>query len=182
MPTRPQWVAARSGDDNVTTPADAGPEPEPVPAVVGQLWATTDVNIRAGPSAGHDRIGSLDDDRFFVAGTPEVVADAIERWLDEDGIDGINLRQYLSFETARDFIDLVVPELRRRGRFRERYEPGETLRERLFGQGHTRLPADHTAARYRDPAALGQPVAPLRFTTPHEPAPLRALANAGVQS
>ena len=42
------------------TPADAGPEPEPVPAVVGQLWATTDVNIRSGPSAGHDRIGSLE--------------------------------------------------------------------------------------------------------------------------
>ena len=39
------------------------------------------------------------------------------RALDEDGIDGINLRQYLSFETARDFIELVVPELRRRGRF-----------------------------------------------------------------
>jgi len=40
------------------TPADAGPEP--VPAVVGQLWATTDVNIRSGPSAGHHRIGSLE--------------------------------------------------------------------------------------------------------------------------
>jgi uncharacterized protein YraI len=42
------------------TPADAAPEPEPVPAVVGQLWATTDVNIRSGPSAGHDRVGSLE--------------------------------------------------------------------------------------------------------------------------
>jgi uncharacterized protein YraI len=41
------------------TPADVGPKPEPVPPVVGQLWATTDVNIRSGPSAGHDRIGSL---------------------------------------------------------------------------------------------------------------------------
>jgi len=41
------------------TPADVGRRPEPVPAVVGQLWATTDVNIRSGPSAGHVRIGSL---------------------------------------------------------------------------------------------------------------------------
>jgi uncharacterized protein YraI len=40
------------------TSADEGPKP--VPAVVGQLWVTTDVNIRSGPSAGHDRIGSLD--------------------------------------------------------------------------------------------------------------------------
>ena len=58
-------------------------------------------------------------DRFFVAGTPTVVADEIERWLDEDGIDGINLRQYHSFDTARDFAELVVPELRRRGRLPE---------------------------------------------------------------
>src|SRR5690606_20920182 len=41
--------------------------------------------------------------RYFVAGTPTVVADEIERWLDEDGVDGINLRQYHSFDTARDF-------------------------------------------------------------------------------
>ncbi|WP_426217843.1 LLM class flavin-dependent oxidoreductase [Pseudomonas sp. DWRC2-2] len=109
------------------------------------------------------RFGGLKEDRYFVAGTPTAVADEIERWLDVDGIDGINLRQYLSFETARDFIDLVVPELRRRGRFRERYTPGETLRERLFGPGNSRLPADHPAARYRDPAALIQSLEPLRF-------------------
>ena len=58
---------------------------------------------------------------FFAAGTPTAVADEIERWLDEVGIDGINLRQYHSFDTARDFVDLVVPELRRRGRLRESY-------------------------------------------------------------
>jgi hypothetical protein len=40
------------------TSADKGPKP--VPAVVGQLWVTTDVNIRSGPSADHDRIGSLE--------------------------------------------------------------------------------------------------------------------------
>ncbi|MHC8381022.1 hypothetical protein [Pseudomonas sp. LB3P14] len=67
------------------------------------------------------QFGGFNRERFFVAGTPSVVADEIEKWLDEDGIDGINLRQYLSFETARDFIELVTPELRRRGRFRETY-------------------------------------------------------------
>lgn len=110
-----------------------------------------------------DRIGSLDQDFFFVAGTPAVVCDEIEKWLDEDGIDGINLRQFLSFETARDFIDLVIPELRRRGRFRQAYEPGETLRERLFGNGGARLPDEHFATRYRDAQALKQPAVPLRF-------------------
>jgi len=89
-----------------------------------------------------------------VAGTPKVVADAIETWLDEGGIDGINLRQFLTPGTAEDFIELVVPELRRRGRYREGYADGETLRERLFGAGHARLLPDHPGTRYRDPAQL----------------------------
>ena len=110
-----------------------------------------------------DWAASLHEDRFFVAGLPDVVADQIEIWLDQDGIDGINLRQYLSFETVRDFIELVVPELRRRGRFRTSYTDGETLRERLFGAGHARLPSTHFAARYRDPAMLRAPAEPLRF-------------------
>jgi len=76
------------------------------------------------------------------------VVDEIERWLDEEGIDGINLRQYHSFDTLRDFVELIVPELRRRGRVREAYVPGETLRERLTGGG-PRLPETHPAAAYR---------------------------------
>jgi FMN-dependent oxidoreductase (nitrilotriacetate monooxygenase family) len=103
--------------------------------------------------------------RHFVAGTPSTVADTIEKWLDEDDIDGINLVQYLSFDTARDFIELVIPELRRRGRFRQSYRDGETLRERLFGRGSSRLPASHFGSRYRDPRALEQPAAPLKLPT-----------------
>jgi hypothetical protein len=92
-----------------------------------------------------------DKNQFFVAGTPEVVADEIERWLDEVGVDGINLRQYHSFETVRDFAELVTPVLRRRGRLREADAPvtGDgTLREHIFGHG-ARLPDTHPAARYR---------------------------------
>jgi len=110
-----------------------------------------------------DQLGSINYGRYFVAGTPNVVADAIERWLDEDDLDGINLVQYHSFDTARDFIEYVVPELRRRGRFREAYRDGETLRERFFGSGHARLPDYHFGARYRDPAALLAPAQPLAF-------------------
>jgi len=85
------------------------------------------------------------EDRYFVVGTPGVVADEIERWLDEDGIDGINLRQYHSFDTLRDVAELVVPELRRRGRLRDEDE-ASTLRERLFGAGPY-LPDTHPARR-----------------------------------
>jgi FMN-dependent oxidoreductase (nitrilotriacetate monooxygenase family) len=99
--------------------------------------------------------------RFHVVGTPKVVADAIERWLDEDGIDGINLRQYHSFGTAQDFAELVVPELRRRGRLFERGDRPLALRERLFGEGNARLPDRHFAARYRGGANLDAPRQPL---------------------
>ncbi|WP_207453391.1 LLM class flavin-dependent oxidoreductase [Desertivibrio insolitus] len=95
--------------------------------------------------------------RFFVAGTPQVVADEIERWLDEDGVDGINLRQYHSFGTAQDFAELVVPELRRRGRLPEDGGEPTTLRQRLFGRGD-RLPANHIATRYRGGAHFDEPV------------------------
>jgi len=40
-----------------------------------------------------------------------------------------------------------VPELQRRGRYKQAYRPG-TLREKLFGRG-PRLPVSHPAARVR---------------------------------
>jgi FMN-dependent oxidoreductase (nitrilotriacetate monooxygenase family) len=108
-------------------------------------------NTPVGRKGAHETIGDLLDavdeawqDRFFVAGTPEVVADAIEHWLDVDGIDGINLRQYHSFDTVRDFAELVSPILRERGRLPQREG---TLRRRLSGTD--RLPDSHPAARYR---------------------------------
>ncbi|GAA1536594.1 FMN-dependent oxidoreductase (nitrilotriacetate monooxygenase family) [Microbacterium ginsengiterrae] len=98
-----------------------------------------------------DRITAGREGRFFVAGSPTTVADEIERWLDEDGIDGINLRQYHTFGTLTDFAELVVPELRRRGRLPSADEVRDdrrTLRERLLGEG-PRLPDRHPGAQYR---------------------------------
>jgi alkanesulfonate monooxygenase SsuD/methylene tetrahydromethanopterin reductase-like flavin-dependent oxidoreductase (luciferase family) len=102
-----------------------------------------------------DRIGALSRP-FSVAGTPAAVADRLEEWVDQAGVDGFNLIQYLTPGSARDMIELVIPELRRRGRYRASYDddPGPTLRERLFGPGQARLKPTHPGARYRDPAAL----------------------------
>ncbi len=52
------------------------------------------------------------------------------------------------------FIDLVMPELRRRGLLKTIDRTGLTLREQFFGAGQTRLPREHPGARYRSTPAL----------------------------
>jgi alkanesulfonate monooxygenase SsuD/methylene tetrahydromethanopterin reductase-like flavin-dependent oxidoreductase (luciferase family) len=81
-----------------------------------------------------------------IVGEPARVAGEIERWVDETGIDGINLVPIYQPGSFTEFIELVVPELQRRGRMRTSYD-GATLRENLFGAGHRRLLPDHPAYR-----------------------------------
>lgn len=66
-----------------------------------------------------------------IVGDPVQVATRLEQIADYAHLDGFNLSQDVSFESARDFIELAVPELRRRGLARSSYREGETLRERL---------------------------------------------------
>ena len=99
-----------------------------------------------------DSIGALNRP-FSVAGTPDVVADRLVEWVDTTGVDGFNVIQHLTPGTAQDVIELVIPELRRRGRFRHAYDddgPGTTLRERLFGTGQARLKPTHPGAAFRN--------------------------------
>ena len=63
-------------------------------------------------------------------------------------MDGFNLAYAVVPETFADFVDLVAPELQRRGRYKRDCAPG-TLREKLYGRGRARLGADHPAARFR---------------------------------
>jgi len=83
-----------------------------------------------------------------IVGTPGQVADDMELWIEEAGIDGFNLSNGFRFQTMEDFVDMVVPELQRRGAFKRDYAPG-TLREKLRGKPGARLPASHPAASYR---------------------------------
>lgn len=63
-------------------------------------------------------------------GTPSAIADQMEEWLLADACDGFNIMFSHLPGGLDDFVDLVVPELQRRRRFRTRYE-GTTLRENL---------------------------------------------------
>ena len=88
-----------------------------------------------------------------VAGTPDQVADALEAWVDETGVDGFNLAYALMPGTFVDIVDHLVPELQRRGRYKRAYREG-TLRRKLFGSD--RLEAPHLGTVQRQTLSAGQ--------------------------
>ena len=65
-----------------------------------------------------------------LVGTPADIADQLEERFVNYGADGFNVMPPLLPGSLDDFIELVVPELRRRGLFRSEYE-GSTLRDHL---------------------------------------------------
>jgi dimethyl-sulfide monooxygenase len=83
-----------------------------------------------------------------LVGGPKKVADELERWVDEGGVDGFNLAYAITPGTFEDFIKYIVPELQRRGRVQTSYQ-GTTLRENLMGTNDPRVDENHPAAQYR---------------------------------
>jgi alkanesulfonate monooxygenase len=83
----------------------------------------------------------------MIVGSPETVADELEQWVAETGIDGFNLAYTVTPESINDFVDLVVPELQKRGSYKTEYASG-TLREKLFKRD-ARLKHPHPAASFR---------------------------------
>ncbi|MFU8927621.1 LLM class flavin-dependent oxidoreductase [Acinetobacter puyangensis] len=65
-----------------------------------------------------------------LIGTVEQVADQLQEWFEHEAADGFNILPPSTPAGLNDFVDLVVPELQRRGLFRTAYE-GNTLRENL---------------------------------------------------
>lgn len=82
-----------------------------------------------------------------IVGSVKTVADELEQWVNETGIDGINLSYSVAPECIADFVNMVVPELQARGVYKTDYKPG-TLREKLFHKS-PRLQAPHPGAEYR---------------------------------
>ncbi|MBV8537040.1 MAG: nitrilotriacetate monooxygenase, partial [Alphaproteobacteria bacterium] len=84
-----------------------------------------------------------------VKGSPQRIADEMEEWFLNEGVDGFLVQPPYLPGGLKDFVDLVIPELQRRGLFRTEYQ-GRTLRENLG------LP--RPASRYADqPAVVHSP-------------------------
>ena len=73
-----------------------------------------------GTSLGHQ----------LLVGTPSRIADTMQKWVEQCACDGFTLMFPYYPTPLEDFVELVVPELQRRGLFRHEYE-GRTLRENL---------------------------------------------------
>jgi alkanesulfonate monooxygenase SsuD/methylene tetrahydromethanopterin reductase-like flavin-dependent oxidoreductase (luciferase family) len=65
-----------------------------------------------------------------MVGTPSQVADQMEAYFDAVGGDGFMLSPIYSPGAIEEFVDLVVPELQRRGLSKTKYT-GPTLRDNL---------------------------------------------------
>lgn len=100
-----------------------------------------------------------------IVGSPSTVADELERWITVGGIDGFNLAYVVTPGTFVDVVDLLVPELQRRGRVWDEYPEG-TLRGRLNGTGSPVVPDYHPAHQYR--GAYAGRTSAADTSSPHE--------------
>ena len=83
-------------------------------------------------------------------GTPEMVADVMEDWIENADIDGFNVTYVSNPESFEDVVELLVPVLQERGMMWKDYEvPGGTFRENLYRTRGQKRPMDaHPASRF----------------------------------
>ena len=88
--------------------------------LTGELLTLREVAQRHGQSVG----------LLQMVGTPTQVADQMETYFDAVGGDGFMLSPIYTPGAIEEFVDLVVPELQRRGRYRKEYA-GTSQRDHL---------------------------------------------------
>ncbi len=136
-------VSGRIGYDVTGYPLDA-PVPAPPPGETGsqtfhkvlfeaarrENMTLRDLYNLTAAARGH----------WVLCGTPTQIADTLEEWFVEGAADGFNILPPYFPGAFADFVDLVVPELQRRGLFRHAYQ-GRSLRDHF---GLARVPAPQT--------------------------------------
>jgi FMN-dependent oxidoreductase (nitrilotriacetate monooxygenase family) len=124
-------VSGRIGYDVTGYPLD-GPVPAPPPGETGSQtfhkvlfeaarrdnMTLRDLYNLTAAARGH----------WVLCGTPHSIADTLEEWFVEGAADGFNILPPYFPGAFADFVDLVVPELQRRGLFRREYQ-GTSLRD-----------------------------------------------------
>ena len=117
------------GVDLSNSPVDG-----PLPQIVDSNYSKTALNqIQAMAQSGLNirelylRLAS-GRGHLQIIGTAQDIADQMEEWFVSEGCDGFNVMPPCLPSDLAEFVDQVVPELQRRGLFRQEYE-GKTLRD-----------------------------------------------------
>ncbi|WP_102346202.1 LLM class flavin-dependent oxidoreductase [Bacillus sp. Marseille-P3661] len=80
-----------------------------------------------------------------AVGTPDRIADIMEEWVSEAGVDGFNIAYAITPGTFKEFVEYVIPVLQDRGVVQREYT-STTLRGNLTGCNQ--LPETHPAKSY----------------------------------
>ncbi|KAJ9145527.1 Dimethyl-sulfide monooxygenase [Pleurostoma richardsiae] len=84
-----------------------------------------------------------------AVGSPQTVADELERWIREADIDGFNIGYVTTPGTFEEVVDLLIPELRKRGLYPEPPKEQLTAREKIYGKGQKGVRDDHVGSKYK---------------------------------
>jgi len=80
-------------------------------------------------------------------GSTQTVADELQRWIKEADIDGFNIGYVTTPGTFEEVVDLLIPELRKRGLYPEPVEEALTAREKVYGKRQRGLRSDHLGSK-----------------------------------
>jgi alkanesulfonate monooxygenase len=127
-------LSAMLGEIDLSPYPVDGPLPEDLPASNG-VKSRSEILRRKARDENltirqlYEAIASASGHQTLV-GSAQEIADSMQHWFENDAADGFMLIPPIMPDTAETFTELVVPELRRRGLFRQSYE-GTTLRDHL---------------------------------------------------
>ncbi|KAL1586325.1 hypothetical protein WHR41_05437 [Cladosporium halotolerans] len=111
---------------------------ESVPGTGGVKWTKKLVLQHLAVSGAHPR----------AIGSPTKVANILEQWVEEAGVDGFNISYATTPSTFEDLVKYLWPELRNRGVLQKQYA-GSTMRENYLQDGKGPRARDwHPAREY----------------------------------
>lgn len=111
-----------------------------------QLWTPRRLGMRMALGGLHP----------CPVGTASEVADVIQEWIEEADIDGCNIGSVTNPGSWTDVVDLLVPELQRRGLYWDEYDvPGGTFRENLLGSKELRPDHYGSGFKWKEHAVCG---------------------------
>lgn len=133
--------------DQEITAADSK-EAHKVTSILSSLTTTSEDIPRWTPRVVSEKaaIGGLGP---VGVGSAATVADQLQKWIVDADIDGFNLGYVTTPGTFEDVVELLIPELRKRGVYPEKAKDGLTAREKIYGEGQKGLRADHVGSSYK---------------------------------